>query len=92
MGNITRRDFLKSGALGAAAFVIAPNTILGKSHGHIAPSDKLNIAGIGVGGVGRRNLKNMSTENIVALCDVDWAMHLRHSMTTRMQSSSRTGA
>ena len=69
---VSRRQFIKASAIGGAAFIIAPNTILGRSHGHVAPSDKLNIAGIGIGGVGRRNLKNMSTENIVALCDVDW--------------------
>src|SRR5690606_25794516 len=48
------------------------STVLGKRFGHIAPSDRLNIAGIGVGGMGRRNLANMNSENIVALCDVDW--------------------
>ena len=72
MKNISRRNFLKTGALAAAGLTIVPNSVLGKSHGFMAPSDKLNIAGIGVGGMGRRNLKNMSTENIVALCDVDW--------------------
>ena len=40
--------------------------------GHKPPSDKLNIAGIGVGGKGYTNLRNMESENIVALCDVDW--------------------
>lgn len=40
--------------------------------GHKAPSDKLNIAGIGVGGMGAANLKNLKSENIVGLCDVDW--------------------
>lgn len=34
-------------------------------------SDRLNIAGIGIGGMGRNNLQRMETENIVALCDVD---------------------
>ena len=38
----------------------------------MAPSDRLNIAGIGVGGKGRVNLEAMNSENIVALCDVDW--------------------
>ena len=52
--------------------MVVPNTVLGKRFGHVAPSDKMNIAGIGVGGVGRRNLGFMKTENIVALCDVDW--------------------
>lgn len=70
--NYSRRKFLRTGAFAAAGLAIVPSTILGKAHGHISPSDKLNIAGIGVGGMGRRNLKNMNTENIVALCDVDW--------------------
>lgn len=70
--SISRRNFLKTAVITTAGITIAPNSILGKSHGHLAPSDKINIAGIGVGGVGRRNLANMKTENIVALCDVDW--------------------
>ena len=71
MRHISRRDFLKTGAL-AAGLTIVPNSVLGKTHGFTSPSDKLNIAGVGVGGMGRGNLRNMSTENIVALCDVDW--------------------
>lgn len=71
MGNLTRRDFLKSASLATAGITIVPNTVLGKTFGHTSPSDKLNIAGIGVGGMGRRNLSNMKTENIVALCDID---------------------
>ena len=76
MKDYTRREFIKTGAAlgaGAMAFTIVPSHVLGKALGHVAPSDKLNIAGIGIGGVGRRNLANMATENIVALCDVDWA-------------------
>lgn len=73
MSNITRRSFLQRGAAAAAALTIVPGSVLGKSHGHIAPTDKLNIAGVGIGGMGNANLKNMEkTENIVALCDVDW--------------------
>lgn len=73
MSNISRRSFLQRGTAAAAALTIVPNTILGKSHGHTAPTDKLNIAGVGIGGMGNANLKNMeTTENIVALCDVDW--------------------
>ena len=41
--------------------------------GHKAPSDKLNIAVVGIGGMGNSNLRAVKeTENIVALCDVDW--------------------
>ena len=73
MSNITRRSFLQRGAAAAAALTIVPGSVLGKSHGHIAPTDKLNIAGVGIGGMGNANLKNVEkTENIVALCDVDW--------------------
>jgi predicted dehydrogenase len=67
---ISRRDFM-SGAAAAAAFTIVPRHVLGGS-GNTAPSEKLNIAGIGVGGQGGGDLGNVSSENIVALCDVDW--------------------
>ena len=80
MKEYSRREFIKTGvtaAAGAAAFTIIPSHVLGKTLGHVAPSDKLNIAGVGIGGVGRRNLKNMSTENIVALCDVDWTYAMK---------------
>jgi hypothetical protein len=73
MSNITRRNFLRRGAAAAAVFTIAPNTILGKSHGYTAPSDKLNIAAVGIGAMGHGNINNVKeSENIVALCDVDW--------------------
>ncbi len=69
---IPRRNFIKSGAAAMAGITIIPSHVMGRALGHVAPSDKLNIAGVGVGGKGRVNLKAMSTENIVALCDVDW--------------------
>lgn len=72
MSNISRRSFLQKGTAAAAALTIVPNTVLGKSHGHTAPTDKLNIAGIGIGGMGAANLRGMESENLVALCDVDW--------------------
>lgn len=73
MSNISRRSFLQKGTAAAAALTIVPSTVLGKTHGHTAPTDKLNIAGVGIGGMGNANLKNMEkTDNIVALCDVDW--------------------
>lgn len=68
---ITRRKFIGNTATAAAAFTILPSSVI-SGLGHKAPSDKLNIAGIGVGGMGHTNLNNMKSENIVALCDVDW--------------------
>ena len=69
--NSSRRDFLKKSAVAAAGFTIVPSFAVG-GLGHRAPSDKLNIVGIGVGGKGHPNLVGMNTENIVGLCDVDW--------------------
>lgn len=68
--SIPRRKFLSQTASTAAALTILPRHVLGR--GFIAPSDTLNIAGIGVGGMGRANLINLASQNIVALCDVDW--------------------
>jgi len=67
---ISRRRFLAKAATTAAAVTIIPRHVLGR--GFVPPSDTLNIAGIGVGGMGRANLINLSSQNIVALCDVDW--------------------
>ncbi len=70
---INRREFLGSTAVAsAAAFTIVPRRVLG-GPGYTAPSDKLNIAGVGVGGMGKSNVRNCAEagENIVALCDVD---------------------
>ena len=68
---ISRRNFIGKTLAGSAAFTIVPGRVV-SGLGYKAPSDKLNIAGIGVGGFGYRNLKNIIDENIVALCDVDW--------------------
>ncbi|MGK7395439.1 MAG: Gfo/Idh/MocA family protein [Candidatus Cyclobacteriaceae bacterium M3_2C_046] len=68
---ISRRKFMSGAAMAAAGFSIVPRHVLG-GVGYKAPSDTLNIAGVGVGGMGFANLKNMESENIVGLCDVDW--------------------
>ncbi|MFV0419006.1 MAG: Gfo/Idh/MocA family protein [Dysgonomonas sp.] len=71
--DISRRKFLSTGAKAAIGLTIIPSAVLGKNFGHVAPSDKLNIAAIGIGGMGHANIKNVeATENIVGLCDVDW--------------------
>jgi predicted dehydrogenase len=67
---MTRRDFMGKTAMATAAFTIVPRFVLG-GRGYQAPSDKLNIACVGAGGQGRSDVKNVSTENIIALCDVD---------------------
>ena len=68
----SRREFLKNSSLVTAGFFIVPRHVLGR--GFVAPSDKLNIAGIGVGGKGGSDLAafvKSPNANVVALCDVD---------------------
>jgi len=67
---MSRRDFMGAAAA-TAAFTVVPRHVLG-GRGRTAPSDKLNVACIGVGGMGASDVNKMSAENIVALCDVDW--------------------
>jgi predicted dehydrogenase len=66
---ISRRRFLRGTASTVATFTIVPRHVLGASA--TPPSDKLNIACVGVGGRGGANLGGVGGENIVALCDVD---------------------
>lgn len=76
LDSVSRRSFLqKSAAAAVGSFFIVPRHVLGK--GFVAPSDKLNIAGVGVGGKGNSDVNNAwnnGKENIVALVDVDWKM------------------
>jgi predicted dehydrogenase len=64
--NISRRQFMGGAAAAAMAFTIVPSHVLAQS-----PNEKLNIAGVGIGGMGQNNVRACNTENIVALCDVD---------------------
>ena len=69
---MSRRSFLKTGAAAALGLAVVPSTVLGKKFGYTAPSDKLNILGVGVGGRGAADLQAMESQNIIGLCDVDW--------------------
>jgi predicted dehydrogenase len=71
MKEISRRQFLNLSAAATSSLLILPRHVLGGKK-QLAPSDRLNIAGIGVGGQGGGDLSRMESENIVALCDVDW--------------------
>lgn len=63
----TRRRFVRT----AASAVFAFHFFRGPLFGAAAPSNRLNLAGIGVGSMGAVNLKACAGENIAALCDVD---------------------
>lgn len=69
----SRRNFIKNTALAAAGFMIVPRHVLG-GRGFLAPSDRLMVAGVGVGGKGESNLANIyngGKSEIAFLCDVD---------------------
>ena len=71
MSTYTKRRKFLSLTAGAMGFQIVPRHVLGGSK-HTAPSEKLNIAGIGIGGMGSHNLAQCAkSEQITALCDVD---------------------
>ena len=70
-GQFPRREFMRGAAAAAAAFTIVPRSVLGGTK-HTAPSDRVNIATVGCGGMGRQNLSALSSQNLVAMCDVDW--------------------
>ncbi|MBD3413019.1 MAG: gfo/Idh/MocA family oxidoreductase [Candidatus Aminicenantes bacterium] len=67
---LTRREFMGRSAATAAGFMIIPRHVLGGT-GTKPPSDTLNIGCVGVGGKGSSDIRSVSSENIVALCDVD---------------------
>ena len=68
--NISRRDFLKSAAVTLAAPTIVPATVFGRN----APSNRINLAAIGVGSRGGSNVwqdfvDTQEDVRIVAVCD-----------------------
>jgi len=66
---VTRRGFMRTAAA-VAGLTIVRRDVLGGPR-HVPPSEKLNIAGVGIGGRGAGDLHELESENIVALCDVD---------------------
>ena len=68
--SISRRSFIGGISTASLAFSIVPRHVLG-GVGYKAPSDTVNIAGIGVGGKGYWDITGCASENIVALCDID---------------------
>ena len=64
---VSRRQFTSTAAMAALSAAIVPSRVVGQD----APRNKLNLAAIGIGGMGASNLKACADENIVALCDVD---------------------
>ncbi len=71
---MSRRSFLKAGTAAAIGLTMATDNMFAKAKKKtVAPSDKLNIIGVGIGGRGASDLRGMESQNIIALCDTDWA-------------------
>ena len=67
----SRRKFIGAASAAAAGMMVVPRHVVGATQKRKAPSDTLNIACIGVGGMGFSDTRGVRSENIVALCDVD---------------------
>ena len=80
----SRRKFIGAASTAAAGLMVVPRHVVGgqkKPGAKKAPSDTLNIACVGVGGMGAADTRGCRSQNIVALCDVDdesMAKLLRH--------------
>src|SRR5512133_691721 len=83
---ISRREFVGATTTAALAFTIVPRHVLG-GRGYVAPSDRLNVACVGVGGMGMSNMTTLVTggENVVAVCDVDYA-YVERSLAGRTRA------
>ncbi len=74
-----RREFIKQSGLGLLGLTLLPS-----AYGKFAPSDRLRVAHIGVGGMGNNHMQwfaGLPEVDIVALCDVD-EQHLASSLKT----------
>ncbi|MCX7885699.1 MAG: Gfo/Idh/MocA family oxidoreductase [Verrucomicrobiae bacterium] len=72
-----RRQFLKTGALAAAGVALGETSVFAervqaRRKQFCPPDRKMRIAAVGCGGRGQGNIEGVSSEEIVALCDVDW--------------------
>ena len=78
-----RRDFVADSAKLALGAMIVPRAVLG-GNGYRAPSSKLNIACVGIGGMGMNNMSQVLGENVVAVCDVDFS-YVERSLEGRLR-------
>lgn len=73
---ITRRSFLKAGTAAALGMSMMPGNMFANTEAKKKkkkdPNAKLKILGVGIGGRGAAVLRELETEEIIGLCDVDW--------------------
>ena len=76
---LSRRQLMAGATAATTITIVAPHVLGGP--GRTAPSDKLNVAGVGIGGKGYGDIRSVPTENVVALCDVDERQIARSAKT-----------
>lgn len=81
---LSRRDLLKHGAAAALAFTIVPRHVLG-GPGYTPPSEQLNRAVLGTGGMGRHHVGGIKGARLLAICDVD-SRHLQMGLERARES------
>ena len=80
---VSRRDFVAGSTTLALGAMIVPRRVLG-GPGYQPPSATLNIAMVGIGGMGMSNMSQVLSENIVAICDVDFE-YVERSLQGRLK-------
>jgi len=84
----SRRDFLEDSAKAALGAMIVPRFVLG-GKGYTPPSRKLDVAFVGIGGMGMENMSQFLDENIVAVCDVDYG-YVERQLADRLRPERGT--
>jgi hypothetical protein len=89
---ISRRELIAA-STGVAGFTFLPARVLGRG-GAIPPSEKLNLAFVGIGTRGSFDLRELDhlNQNIVALCDVDWREWAPMAQGARNESAKKAPA
>ncbi len=88
--SVSRREFVGDTAKLAFGAAIVPRFVLG-GKGYKAPSARLNIACVGIGGMGMSNFAALLDENIVAICDVDFP-YVERALTDRLNPRGQTAS
>src|SRR5688572_7433896 len=81
---VSRREFVTTAGAAGAGLLVVPRHVLGR--GFQAPSDTVNVATVGIGGMGANNTRAVMSQNVVAVCDVDDALLDR--ALTRFQTAA----
>ena len=88
-----RRGFLKSAGLGGVAPLVVPGSVLGKD-GAVAPSERVTMGCIGVGGQGSGNMRSLMNDErvqVVSVCDVDAGHRARGLASAKLKEADGTG-